>query len=39
LRFLSLGKNELDFPLREEEALYPLYFWEYDCPSPKLWEY
>ena len=30
VRLLSLGKNELDFPLREEESLYSLYFWEYD---------
>jgi len=31
VRFLSLGKNELDFPLREEESLHSLYFWEYDA--------
>jgi hypothetical protein len=28
---LGLGKNESDFPLREEEPLYSLHFWEYDA--------
>jgi hypothetical protein len=28
---LRLGKNELDFPLREEESLHSLYFWEHDA--------
>jgi hypothetical protein len=28
---LRLGKNELDFPSREEESLHSLYVWEYDA--------
>jgi hypothetical protein len=28
---LSLGKNELDFPLREEESLHSLYVRQYDA--------
>jgi hypothetical protein len=31
VRLLGLGKNELDFPLREEESLHSLYFWEHDA--------
>src|SRR5947208_16855935 len=31
MRLFSLGKNELDFPLREEEWLYSLYVREYNA--------